>query len=105
MEAAVIAPPSGPYSTPSPPRVAIAYARGRGLPAAAAAFNAEMDKIIELVPDSLLALKAQGPRFQKEKLQIGMTAPDIVGDDLDGSEFKLSDYRGKVVVLDFWGDW
>ena len=23
----------------------------------------------------------------------------------DGVKFKLSDYRGKVVVLDFWGDW
>jgi cytochrome oxidase Cu insertion factor (SCO1/SenC/PrrC family) len=29
-------------------------------------------------------------------------APDIVGTDQDGQEFKLSDYRGKVVMLDFW---
>ena len=28
-----------------------------------------------------------------------------VGEDLDGTPMKLSDYRGKVVVLDFWGDW
>ncbi|MDP6424698.1 MAG: redoxin domain-containing protein [Planctomycetota bacterium] len=34
-----------------------------------------------------------------------MAAPDIVGKDIDGHTFKLSDYRGKVVVLDFWGDW
>ena len=27
------------------------------------------------------------------------------GEDLNGVAFKLSDYRGKVVVLDFWGDW
>ena len=37
-----------------------------------------------------------------ENLRIGMTAPDIADRDLDGVEFKLSDYRGKVVVLDFW---
>ena len=43
--------------------------------------------------------------FKLENLRPGMTAPDIVGRDLDGVEFKLSDYRGKVVVLDFWGDW
>ena len=34
-----------------------------------------------------------------------MEAPDIIGHDLDGVPFKLSDYRGKVVVIDFWGDW
>ncbi len=38
-------------------------------------------------------------------LEIGKVAPDISGVDLDGVPFKLSDYRGKVVVLDFWGDW
>ncbi len=32
-------------------------------------------------------------------------APEIVGEDVDGVPFKLSDYRGKVVVLDFWGNW
>ena len=51
------------------------------------------------------AESAEGLLFERENLQIGMVAPDIVGDDLDGVEFKLSDYRGKVVVLDFWGDW
>jgi cytochrome oxidase Cu insertion factor (SCO1/SenC/PrrC family) len=30
------------------------------------------------------------------------TAPEIVGTDQDGKEFRLSDYRGKVVLLDFW---
>jgi cytochrome oxidase Cu insertion factor (SCO1/SenC/PrrC family) len=29
-------------------------------------------------------------------------APDIVGTDQDGKQLKLSDYRGKVVLLDFW---
>jgi hypothetical protein len=40
-----------------------------------------------------------------ESLAIGQPAPDIVGVDVDGKAMKLSDYRGKVVVLDFWGDW
>ncbi len=38
-------------------------------------------------------------------LEIGMLAPEIEGEDIDGVQFKLSDYRGKVVVLDFWGNW
>lgn len=40
-----------------------------------------------------------------ENLSIGCTAPDIVGTDHEGKEFKLSDYRGQVVLLDFWGIW
>jgi hypothetical protein len=36
---------------------------------------------------------------------VGDAAPEIEGVDLAGTNFKLSEYRGKVVVLDFWGDW
>ena len=34
-----------------------------------------------------------------------MLAPDIEGDDFDGTRFKLSDYRGKVVAVSFWASW
>lgn len=40
-----------------------------------------------------------------QELSIGRIAPEIKGTDADGVEFSLSDYRGKVVVLDFWADW
>jgi hypothetical protein len=33
---------------------------------------------------------------------IGKTAPEIEGDDVNAKRFRLSDYRGSVVVLDFW---
>ena len=36
---------------------------------------------------------------------IGQMHPEITGPDTDGVEFNLSDYRGKVVMVDFWGDW
>ena len=35
-------------------------------------------------------------------LSSGKPAPDIHGIDADGKSFQLSDYRGKVVLLDFW---
>ena len=54
---------------------------------------------------STLGEMAKEKKFIVENLSVGKTAPDIVGKDLDGVEFKLSDYRGKVVLLDFWGDW
>ena len=44
------------------------------------------------------ALRTAGPR-------VGSPAPETAGEDLDGVPFRLSDYRGNVVVLDFWGDW
>jgi WD40 repeat protein/S1-C subfamily serine protease len=43
--------------------------------------------------------------FALEHLSVGKKAPDIVGKDVDGKTFKLSDYKGKVVVLDFFADW
>lgn len=38
------------------------------------------------------------------QLAIGKDAPDIEGKDQDGKHFKLSDYRGKVVLLYFWSE-
>ncbi len=55
--------------------------------------------------NSTLGTAAKGQLFEVERLQVGMVAPEIQGDDLDGVDFKLSDYRGQVVFLDFWGDW
>jgi hypothetical protein len=33
---------------------------------------------------------------------VGKQAPNITGIDGEGSRFSLSDYHGKVVLLDFW---
>jgi hypothetical protein len=52
-----------------------------------------------------LGPRAEGAVFELQNRQIGMLAPDIEAEDIDGTTFKLSDYRGKVVVLDFWGHW
>lgn len=41
----------------------------------------------------------------EEGLTPGDTIPNIKGKDVDGIRFELSDYAGKVVMLDFWGDW
>jgi serine/threonine-protein kinase len=51
---------------------------------------------------------AEIARFELQKarhLEVGCPAQDIEGTDLDGKKLKLSDFRGKVVVLDFWADW
>lgn len=38
-------------------------------------------------------------------LAVGMPAPEIIGIDETGAPMKLSDFKGRVVLLDFWGDW
>ena len=43
--------------------------------------------------------------FMVRALSVGKTAPETTGQDLDGRAFRLSDYRGKVVVLTFSADW
>jgi peroxiredoxin len=43
-----------------------------------------------------------------EKLNIitpGDLGPDFVATSLEGMPVKLSDYRGKVVLIDFWATW
>lgn len=49
--------------------------------------------------------KAMLSPHQKTDLEVGKVAPEIEGADVDGNQFRLSDFRGKVVLLDFWGDW
>jgi hypothetical protein len=48
---------------------------------------------------------AERELFAKRNLLPGKPAPEISGEDIDGKPMKLSDYRGKVVLLDFWGHW
>jgi hypothetical protein len=57
------------------------------------------------LPVATLGDIAKKELFSIRNLAIGKPVPDIEGEDLDSKKFKLSDYRGKVVMLDFWGHW
>ena len=43
--------------------------------------------------------------YFKPKYNDGQELPDFTATLLDGSEFALSDLRGKYVLVDFWGSW
>ncbi len=43
--------------------------------------------------------------FELRNVTVGKVALEIEGEDVDGVRFKLSDNRGKVVVLTFSGNW
>ena len=49
--------------------------------------------------------KAAAELFEMRHLVVGKEAPDIEGEDQEGKKFRLSDYRGKVVLLDFWQEY
>jgi hypothetical protein len=76
--------------------------------------NADVEQLFETISAKyanvnsrrgLLGELAKRELFEIRNLSVGCDVPDIVAEDIDGTEFKLSDYRGKVVLLDFWGDW
>jgi len=77
-----------------------------------AAVEAEVEALFEraarqygdvtLADGSTAGERAKTSLFELRDLAIGKPAPDIAGPDQDGVRFALSDYRGKVVLLDFW---
>jgi len=43
--------------------------------------------------------------YEIRNLAVGRPAPEVEGVDQDGKKFKLSDYKGKVVLFDFWSQY
>jgi len=80
-----------------------------------AANQKELESLLEQVAEKYadveayegvtLGDRARGDLFETRFLAIGKVAPEITGKDADGKDLKLSDFKGKVVVLDFWGNW
>ena len=54
---------------------------------------------------AMMAAEAAAESRRPALLAAGTPAPDFTVDDRDGKPVKLSDYRGKTVVLDFWATW
>jgi hypothetical protein len=57
---------------------------------------------VKLAYGGTVGENAKSELFAIRHLAIGKVAADIEGPDQNGARFKLSDYRGKVVLLYFW---
>lgn len=64
-----------------------------------------LNRLMETYPNTKAATSAKNTLFAMDNLTVGRPAPDFSVTDSEGVDFKLSDYRGKVVVVDFWGFW
>jgi len=90
----------------------VAFTRAKGLQPSILQAAGEM--LLERVVNEFADVKwrrrtlgryATGELFEVRNLQIGMIAPEVEGMDVFERPMKLSEFRGKVVLLDFWGDW
>jgi thiol-disulfide isomerase/thioredoxin len=70
-------------------------------------------KLMRALADSL-TLKFSGNRYVEdytalvtdlEKLPPGSEAPPIVLQSIEGKKLSLADYKGKIVLVDFWASW
>jgi len=69
-------------------------------------------KLLSMLLCCLLMPSAGAAEREQPKLGHTLTdisasvpAPDFTLEDMDGKKFSLKDYRGKVVLLNFWATW
>ena len=71
----------------------------------AVAPDAEATQAYATYVNNLTQAAAAQTRGSSGPIQVGMQAPDIRLASPQGTEYALSDLRGKVVLLDFWASW
>ncbi|MEW6302799.1 MAG: TlpA disulfide reductase family protein [Verrucomicrobiota bacterium] len=59
----------------------------------------DADRIIGMVKQQAEAMKV------KKSLAVGSTFPDFQEKDLAGKPLSIANYKGKVVLIDFWATW
>jgi thiol-disulfide isomerase/thioredoxin len=82
------------------------------------ALSAEAEKLYERVADEFAVIpvpnsnsrltfgdQAKAALLEMRGLAVGQPAPELESVDMEGVGAKLSQYRGKVVVLDVWATW
>ena len=77
--------------------------RDRDHPVAA---RSAIDQLIQRYPNSKTVLHGSTERLLNAlDMREDSVAPDFVVQTVDGDSLRLSDFRGKFVMLDFWGTW
>jgi hypothetical protein len=69
------------------------------------AARADLLRVAEWTQDEELLDLAKRRLYEHENLRVGLVAPEIAARDVRGAPLRLSDHRGRVVLLGFWGFW
>lgn len=64
-----------------------------------------MKKLSLIFAITLLVTSVSMAQDAEVGVKIGNKAPELIGKSVDGNTIKLSDTRGKLVLLDFWAAW
>lgn len=59
-------------------------------------------RVMELQPDPFAVMEAAGALYEIDALQPGQDAPDFSAVTIDGETIRLTGFRGRIVLLDFW---
>ncbi|PAB58385.1 TlpA family protein disulfide reductase [Anaeromicrobium sediminis] len=63
--------------------------------------NTAQEENVEKAPEE----KADEKPSAEEELAVGKPAPKFTLKDLNGKDVSLSDYKGKIVLINFWATW
>lgn len=63
-----------------------------------------LDQLLAKSAEKALARQQAEDEADAAKI-VGKPAPDFALSDLDGQQYRLSQYQGQVVILDFWATW
>lgn len=69
-----------------------------------------IDKVEETLPEDKVVEEdtkstSEAAPVEEFDIAIGKESPDFTLKNLDGEEVSLSDYRGKIVLINFWATW
>lgn len=62
-------------------------------------------KKVDLEKNQIILKAHQASEYKRIELRMGGEVPDFAFTDFKGKKRKLSDFRGKYLLVDFWGTW
>ena len=62
-------------------------------------------KKVDLEKNQIVMREHQASDYKRVELVVGAELPDFTFSDFDGKKRKLSEFRGKYVLIDFWALW